>query len=372
MQLVLRSAFIFLAAISTAFAEVHFCAVCQEYAEHYIRLDVYTEQGEILVCPKCYFLPKCTSCGTPVNDTGTRLPDRRYLCARDKAIALSTQYDCEGAFRETKRDVMAILAGSGSLPDKGIRIKMSNLNNLTSLILTGGKSETSPIGDGHSKGMIMGLTASRLVGNDDWEHSIYILDHLSPARFTAVAAHEYAHAWINENVRKGRALNAISIEGFCEWIAYKVMKSRNETIEREIILDNQYTKGQVYAFIRADNSYRSYDVIKWIKDGKDDWVDFDAPNRILTLDQGPSSSLLSLVSVKTPVPSTLTLRGISGTPKRRFALINDKTLQPNEKGTVRLADTNVVVQCLSISSNSVVIQVLGDDKPTVLYLSSNH
>ena len=54
----------------------------------------------------------------------------------------------------------------------------------------------------------------------------------------------------------------------------------------------------------------------------------------------------------TAVPNRLTLKGISGAPGHRFALINDRTLEKNEEGKVRVGKTNVVVRCLDISDHS--------------------
>jgi len=347
-------------------ADVRYCTVCKELIRNvFYTSEVWTAEGEETLCERCHALPKCSSCWRHMKDPYTTLTDGRLICQQDAAGALGTQQDCESAFRETKRDCMAILAGSGVLPNSNIKISMADRAELNKLY--------HPAGRGHEKiDALMGLTASRLVHNDEWEHAIYILDNLSPARFTAVAAHEYAHAWINENVRKGRALDADSVEGFCEWIAYKVMDSRSESIEKKMILANQYTRGQVQAFLKADAHARSYDVIKWMKQGRDEWVDVDAPGKILDLDKGPTpSGPLWGTTVKTAVPTRLTLRGISGTATRRFALINDKTLQKNETSRVRVGESNVVVQCLSISSNSVLVKVAGSDQPTQLFLCSN-
>jgi hypothetical protein len=62
------------------------------------------------------------------------------------------------------------------------------------------------------------------------------------------------------------------------------------------------------------------------------------------------------------------LRGISGTPQRRFALINDATLQKGEQGKVRVGGTNVVVRCLEISDASVVVTVNGAAEQMQLFL----
>jgi len=67
----------------------------------------------------------------------------------------------------------------------------------------------------------------------------------------------------------------------------------------------------------------------------------------------------------------LILRGISGSASRRFALINDKTLQKDETARVRVGESNVVVKCISISSNSALVKIVGSEKPTELYLTSS-
>jgi hypothetical protein len=351
-------------------ADVLYCAVCKErIIQVFVSVELRSAEGKIKVCEKCAELPRCSTCGIPIRENGTTLTDGRVICQPDMARTVNGQHDSEAAFREAKRDAMAILAGSGVLPDRNITLTVTDRKELNRIF--------TPKGGGHGT---MGITSSQLVGNDAWEHSIYILDHLSVDRFTAIAAHEYGHAWIAENVRKGRALlrakkvgDPDSVEGFCEWIAYKVVDARNLEVEKKLILDNAYTGEQVHAFIKADQQARSYDVIKWIKEGTDQWVDIDAPNKILNLDKGPAASgPLWVSTAKTVVPSTLILRGISGSASRRFALINDMTLQKNETGRVRVGQSNVVVQCLSISSNSVLIKIVGNDKPTELYLTSSH
>ena len=59
------------------------------------------------------------------------------------------------------------------------------------------------------------------------------------------------------------------------------------------------------------------------------------------------------------VPGTLQLKGISGPPQHRFAIINDGTFEPMEKAQVRVGQTNVSLRCLEIREDSVLIQVNG-------------
>ena len=64
----------------------------------------------------------------------------------------------------------------------------------------------------------------------------------------------------------------------------------------------------------------------------------------------------------------LKLKGISGTASRRFALINNETLQPGETGRVKLKDKVIHVRCLEIRATSVLVKVDGEDDPKELLL----
>ena len=347
----------------SAQAEPLNCSVCnQPITEKFLWQVSHLSLDKRPVCVPCSKLETaCFICGFPVK-TYTALEDGRLLCEQDLSSGLTSLQDAEGIFRETKRDVMRILAGSGVLPDRNVKLVLVDKRQID--------HAANPLGKGHAKeSMTMALTGSRLLKNDDWEHTIYVLDHLPPSRFAAVCAHEYSHAWIAENVRKGRKLDPDSVEGFCEWVSFKVMSQRNETLEKKIILENEYTRGQIDAFIKADENFRSYEVIKWIKEGLDNQIDSKDPSRVLALEhESAGPPLWTSISAPPPVPSTLMLRGISGSPNRRFALINDRTLQKNETAKVRVGDTNVILRCLQIGTNSVLVHVLGPETNLQLFL----
>jgi len=170
---------------------------------------------------------------------------------------------------------MHILAGAGVLPDGNIKLALADRAQM---------DQARKVDPGHSRSsVVMGLTDTRPVGADAFEHSIFVLDHLPPARFAAVCAHEYGHAWMQENVRRFRKLSPNSVEGFCEWLAYKVMTERGEEVEKNMILANRYTRGQIDAFIKAEENLRSWDIIKWIKEGSDNRIDSNDPSRVLAL-----------------------------------------------------------------------------------------
>jgi hypothetical protein len=65
-----------------------------------------------------------------------------------------------------------------------------------------------------------------------------------------------------------------------------------------------------------------------------------------------------------PEPSwvkQIKLNGISGTPERRLAMINGKTLQKGEQASLTLGAKTVTVRCIEIRQSSVLISIDGLD-----------
>ena len=342
------------------------CAVCSEF----IRGKFFWMEGPSVsekrpVCKECSQIDTaCFACGMPVKANFKRLDDGRLLCRDDAAVAILTQRDAERTFGDGRRDLLHLLAAFGSLPDRNIKLHLVTKPEIDQM-----RGENSP---GHSKSILMGLTRSRMGGKGQIEHSIYVIDGLPPARFLATCAHEWAHAWIHENVSSERRLNPNSTEGFCEWVAYKLMTERNEPIEKKMILANTYTRGQVDAFIKADEELRPYDIVKWMKSGVDQRIDANNTARVRNLEPGHTTeAALWQIAAPTQVPDRLTLKGISGSAKRRFALINDCTLQKDETAKVRVGSSNVVLQCLQIGDKSVVVRLRGEEKTQELFLGDN-
>jgi len=63
-----------------------------------------------------------------------------------------------------------------------------------------------------------------------------------------------------------------------------------------------------------------------------------------------------------PEPSwvrQIKLNGISGTPERRLAMINSKTLQEGDQTSLKLGEKTVKVRCIEIRQTSVVISIDG-------------
>jgi len=329
------------------------CSVCQERIKaEYHLLEGYVRSEKQPVCGACTRLETvCSACGLPVKMNYQTLEDGRLLCEQDAKSVVFSQADMEPIWQETRRDMAVIFSGFGILP-ANITVLLVDRTKLTQAH----KNQFS----WHEQSMTLGLTSTRLRSQGEFEHTVYLLNGITPTRLAAVCAHEYAHAWLHENVSRERKLDGDTVEGFCELIAYKVMGQRNRPVEQRVILANAYTRGQIDALLKAEETFQFYRVLEWLKNGLDDRIDKDNPARLLKLQDAPAPSpVWHAVAAPTPVPDTLILKGISGSKNRRFALINDCTLQKNEEGKVRVGKTNVVVRCLEISENAVVIQARG-------------
>jgi hypothetical protein len=161
-------------------------------------------------------------------------------------------------------------------------------------------------------------------------------------------------------------LDGDTVEGFCELVAYKLMTQRNEELEKKVILANAYTRGQVNTMVKAENDHQFLAIVEWMKSGNEPKFDPGSGDRVMPVNNRPPTPLVWLPQTVTPVPPTLTLKGIGGTPQRRFALINNRTLTKDEMAKVRVGHTNVVVRCLDITENTVTLQINGAETTTLV------
>lgn len=340
------------------------CVVCQQplTAEFYlISTPALIERQP--ACKSCARIEtRCFECGLPVKDNFVKLGDGHLLCQQDGRIAVLTQREAESLFEEAKRDLLKLFSGFGVSPSRNITVRLVDGLELQTL----SKSQRS----WHDKSVTLGLTQTRFVNEGELAHKIYLRKGMTPSRLLAVCAHEYAHAWLHENLSRGRQIEANTVEGFCEVVAFKLMSQRNDEREKKIILANAYSRGQVDVLLKAQDDYQFYRLVDWMKTGVDAKIDMADTSRVLALQDRPAPMLVWYPQAKTAVPDALVLKGISGTPDRRFALINDRTLMRNEVAKVRVGKTNVTVRCLEISEASVTVQVNGSPERTRLVLKS--
>jgi hypothetical protein len=342
------------------------CAVCQKrFGSQVYSIKKLGTEEKLLICPDCAKLEtSCYLCGVPVKDKYTQLADGRLLCETDTKQAVLEQDEAAKIFEDVKRDAQTILARLGKLPHRNIQLILEAKPKLDK---TGGN-----IISRHEDSLLMGLTRTTRDG-EEFRHSIYLLHGLTRDRLAVVAAHEYGHAWLHENV--SRKLNQDAVEGFCDWLAYQVIKNKSMPGEMKVLLESTYSQGQLQAFVAAEKEHSFYRVMQWVKSGIEPEVDTRHLERILQLrepanEEPEPAFAFANVSPAPPRPAltNLVLKGLSGSKARRFALINDGTFALNEQGKVRLGTSNVVITCKEIRDDAVVIHVTGESAPRILAL----
>jgi hypothetical protein len=250
------------------------CAVCQKrFGSQVYSIKKLGTEEKLLICPDCAKLEtSCYLCGVPVKDKYTQLADGRLLCETDTKQAVLEQDEAAKIFEDVKRDAQTILARLGKLPHRNIQLILEAKPKLDK---TGGN-----IISRHEDSLLMGLTRTTRDG-EEFRHSIYLLHGLTRDRLAVVAAHEYGHAWLHENV--SRKLNQDAVEGFCDWLAYQVIKNKSMPGEMKVLLESTYSQGQLQAFVAAEKEHSFYRVMQWVKSGIEPEVDTRHLERILQL-----------------------------------------------------------------------------------------
>lgn len=347
-----------------AYGQQEICISCEKPigTKVYMSASPYHAERQP-VCADCAKEPnRCFTCRLPAKKN-LDLKDGRVLCLRDAKTAVLSGEEANVAFEDVKRDVMIMLRGSKAFPLRNVKFALVDRHELEDL------SRMRRFPSTHSS--LMGLTRSQYK-NDKWQHEISVIAGMPPNKFAAVCAHEYGHAWLHENLTDRRMLDSDTVEGFCEFLAYKVILDKRDDVEKKMILENDYTQGQIDAFIQAESDYNFYYVTKWVIGGDDASLSLTNISRLLALKSDPDAGTATFAwppaAVKSMAPTNLVLKNISGTSKRKFAMINGATLAANEAAKVPLGTTNVTLRCLEIKDGSVIIQLSGDSEPQELFL----
>lgn len=335
-----------------------YCEVCGASIDG----TVYTFEDKIAhvrkrICSKCLESPvTCYMCSMPVVKGYTTLPDGRNLCERDARTVVLTESEAIRICDEVRRVMDRKFSRFISFPETNVTISLVDRVNLMNLFQIPGQDYECP--------NVLGYLNTR-TNRLPVVHEMSLLGGLPSATLKATFVHESAHTWVAENISISRRkrLNRNAEEGFCELVAFLVMDSLREEAAKAEIKQNAYTRGQFATFLAAEEQYGFNDIIDWMKFGEDDVLiaqDLSRVRKVETVTTTAPSKVAFPVyrqAVDAPTSDKLILKGVSGSASRRFALINDKTLAPNEVAKIRLGQTNILVRCLEVRANSVLLQV---------------
>lgn len=315
------------------------------------------------ICEDCSKLTTtCYVCGLPVKSGYTEVGDGRILCARDAKSVLLDEHaildQCEGI----KAPLNDLLGRFLTFPDN-VRIQVADRVTLIDLFKVPGNDYTCP--------NVLGYIAPETNDEHAVEFSMHVLSGQSSAATRATCAHEFTHAWMMANLSSARekALDRDAKEGFCELVAFMLMKAQGETSQMAVMLTNRYTRGQIDLFIEAEQRFGFNDVVDWIRFGEDSKLRAGQVERVRNVKMP--------VVAKAPVPvlwtniaaiakqretDRLVLKSVSLGGKSPLAQINNCLLGVGETGKVKLAGTNLVIRCKAIRADSVLIEMVGTGK----------
>lgn len=169
--------------------------------------------SRLVLCEACAARAvPCAACGLPLVEVQHRLSDGRPVCPACRASA----EDDPAAARLLYEHVIAIVAG-----ELGLRVRRPpgfGLYSRADMALLERAVQPPPLRagatapPGHLVGAYIKLGRRREI----------VVETGLPRLFMAkVIAHEYAHAWQGENC--AFLADAQLSEGFCEWVAYRVL-----------------------------------------------------------------------------------------------------------------------------------------------------
>jgi len=289
----------------------------------------------------------------PVRKDYVRLPDGRFLCARDAKQAVLNPSDARSICSEVRDDLDKLFSRFVTFPTN-VAVAVVDRVNLLALFKIPGNDFECP--------NVLGYFRATTNRQHQVRHQISLMSALRAAELKATCAHEYSHGWVFDNLSPQRKeiLGRDAQEGFCELVGYLLMDSEGEEEQKQAVLRNQYTHGQIDLFIEAEKRYGFNEVVDWMKYGVD--AELNEGNcRHVDIPRAPRVSARSVSSYDekpSPAPDKLVLKGISWTASRPLAIINNQSFAPGEAGKVRVGTTNVNIRCLAVQANSARIQIL--------------
>jgi hypothetical protein len=345
------------------------CSICGEKfgTQVYLIQDKLTEEKK-QVCSNCTMTaPRCYICGLPVaKDTYAAIPDGRALCARDARTAVLDEQEARRVAAETRQELDRLLSRFMIVPESNVVFEIVDRPHLQMLFKFAGQDFECPI--------VYGYIETQ-TNHEKLEHYIHVLSGLPKEMFKATCAHEFTHAWLNENLSEHRKSTVArdAVEGFCELVSFRLMDSLQEEGQKKLILLNAYTRGQVQLFIEAEQRFGFDDIADWMKSGADSRLAADDPSRVRKIEGGRArpfvaQSFPTNTAEPPPVPATLLLKGIVWSKSRPTALINDRSFEAREEGKVRVGKENMKVRCLEIHEDWVRIQLVDSGQEQELRL----
>ncbi|HTV42246.1 MAG TPA: hypothetical protein VMF08_16870 [Candidatus Sulfotelmatobacter sp.] len=364
-----KTRFAIIALVCFAFAAgADDCGICGLPIEGkiYLMTDDVTRQ-QVKVCSSCIQLPPCFICSLPAKD-GLHLSDGRWLCTRDAKDAVMDVDSVQRIFGQVHDYLDRLEARFTSFPTN-VDVSVIDRVDVDSMFQLVGNSFESPD--------VLGVTQP-VTANGVKRYEISLLTGQPMSQLEEVCAHELSHAWVGENVQPERHARIArdAEEGFCEMMGYLLMDAMGEEGEKQRVLANAYTRGQVQLFIEAEQQYGFDEILDWMQYGVTGRLEEGHLDEVRDIKMPVDAAVATFVARKAvgsappPTPSTLQLQGImwSGTPS---AIINGRSFFAGDEYQVPVGQSEVTIRCLGITKTAVQIQNMDSGKKEQLQLQAN-
>jgi hypothetical protein len=355
MQRILTILFVTMFGCAVFAARADVCAICGQEIRGTVYFVTDKVTGEKMeVCSTCMQLPRCYICGLPVKD-GTQLPDGSWLCARDAKTAMMNPDDIQHTFGSVQDDLDKMYSRYTSFP-ANVDVSVIDQINVDTVMGNGNGNGSVENSD------VLGYTQPTQVDGQT-RYKIGLLTGQSQAQLEEVCAHELSHAWVGENVSPERhaRIERDTEEGFCEMMGYLYVASRGEEQEKNRVLANAYTRGQVQLFIDAEQQYGFNEILDWMQYGVASRLEAGHLDEIRNVKMPATGSaphpaaFTATASAPPSAPATIQLQGImwGGMPS---AIINGHPFFAGDEFNVRVGQAKVLIRCISIGKNTVHIK----------------
>jgi hypothetical protein len=259
------------------------------------------------LCNDCYRIDiRCDVCQLPIKSDYIQTKDGRYICKYEKDDVVIDEPTAKLLYKSAVDSVLYVSGNRMRLhgPEPDVRLFDIDYWNQT-----GGERKPNAMRRG-------GFSQTRSVGNR-FTHNVILLSGLPKDELVGVSAHEFTHLWINENRPESRKLEADTIEGICELMAYKVCERAGFTNQLDRIKKNPYTKGRILDALEADRQIGLGRILIWVKSGRGETLPYDG--KALASQPPPRSSRPPAPVVQKPSPTRPPTAAAGATPQQKAA-----------------------------------------------------
>lgn len=297
------------------------------------------------LCAECEQLPtRCAVCRLPVKEVTTKTTDGRVFCRADAANVVVAQDEATKLFAQARAELSTLADGALVLRSPAVAVQLVDVDYWNA----------KAGGDGTNTMHRLGFSISRPIGGG-FAHNVILMSGQRRTTTLSTCAHEFAHLWLNENLKPERKLDPDTREALCELFAFKLAARRGDPNEVTRIKQNPYTKGVVLGAIEFEAREGLAGVVAWVRNGTDPALP-------------AATGLAGSVSVAEPLrelrppppPATkLELRSLLRTSKRTVADINGERFVPGSELSMLIDGRRRLVRLETAQENSVVVSVDG-------------